>query len=152
RAATIDRQLSAFTKYLPGTATRLIRELADTDGPFDDRPPLSCLGFTENAEPTITLHFPIRCYAGDDQQVVDRLGSLLGEGAGSTLAAAISTYAGRPLAAGRGLVTYLSVRRSAEEGLRVVAYLSPEAYRVESPAGPRNDATPHGASVPQPCP
>jgi DMATS type aromatic prenyltransferase len=136
RIATLEQQLRAFSRQVPGTATRLIEQTADHQGPFRKRPPLTCLGFTgASHHPVVTLHFPIRCYARDDQQIVDRASALLGENGGPQLAAGIAQYAARPLNAGRGLVTYLSVRRSPTEDLRMVAYLSPEVYRVEAPAG-----------------
>ncbi len=132
RTAALEHQLAFFRTYEPGDATWLTRTLANSDGPFCQRPVLSCLSIADaSPDPQVTLHFPIRCYARDDAAIIRRLQQALGEPSGSELADATNAYAGRSLDAGRGLITYVSIRRSLNEGVRVVTYLSPEAYRVE---------------------
>lgn len=135
QASVLNKQLSLFSNYYPGHANRLIHQLADHDGPFKERPVLTCLGFSgSQAEPEVTLHFPIRCYADNDASVVGRLERVLGLERGRRARQAIEAYAQRPLEAGRGLITYISIRPSHEgSDTRTVIYLSPEAYEVSQP-------------------
>jgi hypothetical protein len=151
RTAALEQQLAFFRTYDPGDATWLSRTLTDSEGPFCERPVLSCLSFAEaSPDPQVTLHFPVRCYVRDDGVVVDRLERALEAPSGAALGKATRGYAERDLSAGRGLVTYVSIRRSLHEGPRVTAYLSPEAYKVQPPrdeawpkeplATPSNDA------------
>src|SRR5262249_45713338 len=65
---------------------------------------------------------------------------------GKMLAAATRTYAERDLKDGRGLITYVSIRRSMHEGTRLVTYLSPEAYRVTPP---RREPAKHDSFPPE---
>lgn len=134
-ASALNNQLLQFSNYEPGYATSLIRRLSDHDGPFQERPVLTCLGFRgSQAEPEVTLHFPVRCYADNDLLVADRLEELVVGGYGARLRRAIESYARRPLHEGRGLITYVSMRTSRlGEGARTVAYLSPEAFAVAHP-------------------
>jgi DMATS type aromatic prenyltransferase len=137
RAAALERQLAAFAGYQRGDATWLLQRLTGSDGPFSERPVLTCLGFSSRSpDPAVTLHVPVRCYARDDDQVVARVDDMLAGSQGGRFAAAVARFAGRPLEAGRGLVTYLSLRRSPDRQRRLVAYLSPEVYRVQPPAAP----------------
>jgi DMATS type aromatic prenyltransferase len=141
RTAALESHLRRIPSYQAGEATRLTRELADSDGPFVERPVLTCLGFVAGRPaPEVTLHLPVRCYAGHDGQVVERLAASVGGQAGADLAAAIAAFAGRKLDAGRGLITYVSLR-GARDGTRVVAYLSPEVYRTEPPRPEAGGAT-----------
>ena len=133
RTAALEGHLRRLPSYQAGEAIRLTRELAESDGPFVERPMLTCLGFVAGRPaPEVTLHLPVRCYARHDGQVVDWLAAAVGGAPGAELAAAIGAFAGRALDAGRGLVTYVSLR-GAREGTRVVAYLSPEVYQVDAP-------------------
>lgn len=134
-AAALEHQLSQFSSYEPGYATWLVRQLAGNEGPFHERPVLTCLGFTERPDaPEVTLHFPARCYVRDDAQLAARLRELVPGDRGNQLMGAVEDYAERDLAIGRGLMTYVSLRRATESsGPRVVVYLSPETYQVAPP-------------------
>jgi hypothetical protein len=136
RAAALEPQLAAFDGYQRGDVGWLLRRLTGSEGPFSGRPLLTCLGFSSSRPaPAVTLHVPIRCYTPDDQQAVMRVADLLGRPLGARFASAVADFAGRPLAHGRGLVTYVSLRRAPDRRPRLVAYLSPEAFRVQ-PAEP----------------
>ena len=134
-AGSLNKQLSLFANYEPGQATSLIGQLADHDGPFDRRPVLTCLSFRgAQVEPEVTLHFPIRCYANNDELVAQRLARVVGGEEGAALKRAAEAYAMRPLSLGTGMITYVSFRASQMgKGKRFVAYLSPEAYEVARP-------------------
>lgn len=143
-AGSLNKQLSLFANYQPGHASSLIGQLADHDGPFDQRPVLTCLSFTgAQAEPEVTLHFPVRCYAKNDDEVSKRVERVVGGAEGTALRQAIGAYAKRPLETGSGLVTYVSFRASqrGKGGNRVVAYLSPEAYEVAQPQQSGSEAS-----------
>lgn len=79
-----------------------------------------------------TIHFPVRSYASDDLEVQGRVRSFLTQNEYETYERALAAFATRPLDAGVGLHSYVSVRL--HRGRRhVTFYLSPEAYEVAPP-------------------
>ena len=97
------------------------------------RPILLCCAFTKNSAcPELTLHVPIRWAVPHDEEAVRRVSQLVTAAEAQQLRRAAQAIAGRPLEAGRGLLTYASFRRDTA-GLRVTVYLSPELYSIMTP-------------------
>ncbi|MFM9588187.1 tryptophan dimethylallyltransferase family protein [Streptomyces scabiei] len=128
------------------------------DGPFDRLPLLSCYAFTDEGErkgrrkgevrgPTgHTVHVPVRACVRDDRAARDHAVRLLRRHGvcGAPLDRALAALTVRPLDAGVGLISYLSLVQAARQAPRITVYLSSEAYRVFPPRTDRAAATdPH---------
>jgi hypothetical protein len=135
-APHIERLLKGTANFRPGQATDFLTGLTGHAGPFPARPVLCCFAFIAGqAVPHATLHVPIRCYVDDDSQALARVAAMLPSSVSRPLVRAIHGFATRPLSAGRGLITYTSFTPS-DRGLRVTAYLAPEAYTISAPRRP----------------
>lgn len=152
-ADEVEELLRGVANFAPGQATEWLSALTGRAGPFRARPILCCLAFTAaRAQPTATLHVPIRCYVDNDEQAAERITSLLPPQAAKRLRRTLAAVADRPLAVGRGLLTYASLR-PAPDRLRVTVYLAPEVYAI---AAPRRATTavrriPFGEPSPDTC-
>ncbi|HEY2764601.1 MAG TPA: tryptophan dimethylallyltransferase family protein [Pseudonocardiaceae bacterium] len=139
--ADVERTTRAVPAAVPGAAAEFCRLVGGGQGRFDARPLLSCysfLGDDGDSPSGYTLYLPIRDYAPDDKVARDRVATLLERNGADpmVLDRALNSVAHRPLAAGVGLISYVSLRM----GLRpaVTVYLSSEAYRTSAePAGAR---------------
>lgn len=130
---SVESDLAGIPGYSKGDAGSWIRHLAGQEGPFDARPILSCFALTSATEaPAVTVYVPVRCYAPSDSYTVDRACELLGPEGAARLREGLRRMAGRPLEAGRGLVTYVAVRRQ-PAGLNVTVYVAPEIYAIGAP-------------------
>jgi hypothetical protein len=123
----VERVMAAVPGHVPGDATTFCNAMAR--GPFHQRPLLTCMAFVNGKrEPsTGTLHVPVRCYAENDQVVLDRVRNYLSVTEATLHAQAVHGMASRPLTAHAGLQTYTSFRR-VEGRKRLTVYLSPEVY------------------------
>ncbi|HTN86322.1 MAG TPA: tryptophan dimethylallyltransferase family protein [Sorangium sp.] len=130
-AADIEAACAAAPSHRPGDGAALCRIAGGGDGPFDRRPPITCLSFVEGetAPSAVTVHFPICAYADDDSVAYDRIRALLVSHGLQTAhyESMLRAFASRPLAAGNGLQSYASLRRYRGTP-RVTVYLGPEAY------------------------
>jgi len=143
---TIDALVRDESGYRPGLAQGWIEELTGSAGPFDQRPLLTCYAFRSPVDAAeVTVLVPSRAYVGHDAEALARAGELLGHHE-ARLRSGIEGMAGRPLAMGRGLVTYVSAR-PVPDGTRVTAYLAPEAHAISTPRRTRFVAA---AEVPDP--
>ncbi len=144
RTEDLERALRGCLHYAKGDATRWITRLTGTPEPSADRPILSCFSFvSEGAAPLVTVHVPIRCYVRSDAEALERAGAFLRPRHERLLRSAAGALASRSLDSGSGLISYVSLRRTATD-LRVATYLSPEAYGMpESERAPSSvsDAT-----------
>lgn len=146
-APHIERLLKGVANFNPGQATEFLTGLTGHAGPFPARPVLCCFAFVAGQRvPHSTLHVPVRCYVDDDSQALERAARLLPSNVSLPLTRAINSFAARPLSVGRGLITYISLTPG-DGGLRVTAYLAPEAYTISAPrpappAEPRAQDTP----------
>lgn len=126
-ASDVERVMTAAPSHVPGDAQVFCDAMAP--GPYDQRPLLTCMAFVAGKrEPsTVTLHVPVRCYAENDQVVLQRLRQFLSRREATLHAEAVRSMASRPLGAQAGLQTYTSFRR-VEGRKRLTVYLSPEIY------------------------
>ncbi|WP_249124712.1 tryptophan dimethylallyltransferase family protein [Saccharopolyspora erythraea] len=111
---------------------RFCESLAGDVPTFSNRPLTTAYDFVEGdgARPSFhTLHLPIRDYVANDSIARQRLLRLLRDrGEDSTLAArAIEAVSTRPLDAGSGLISYISLRSGPQQSGTTI-YLSSEAY------------------------
>jgi DMATS type aromatic prenyltransferase len=128
--AEVERVMAAAPSHVAGDATEFCDAMVGGSyETFDLRPLLTCFAFVSGRrEPTtVTLHIPIRCYAQNDQDVVERVGSFLSPSEASLHTRAVRSIASRPLDARSGLQTYTSFRR-VDGRKRLTIYLSPELY------------------------
>lgn len=140
RAATIEdiETVLSETGAMPaGEATAFCRAMAGGNGPFTARPLFTCTTLTAGdnaARPRRTLYVPISAYVADDLHARARIEAYLtprGLSADS-YDAAITAFANRPLDAGVGLHSYVSLRYDSSRP-RLTFYLSPEIYQVRQP-------------------
>ncbi|HVH97261.1 MAG TPA: tryptophan dimethylallyltransferase family protein [Enhygromyxa sp.] len=128
-ASEVERVMAAVRGHVPGDATGFCNAMAPDHDRFGQRPLLTCMAFVAGeAEPsTVTLHLPIRCYASNDQVVLERVGEFLSPDEAQLHASAVRSMATRPLGLRTGLQTYTSFRR-VDGRKRLTVYLSPEVY------------------------
>ncbi|WP_217179102.1 tryptophan dimethylallyltransferase family protein [Streptomyces sp. AC495_CC817] len=132
---------------VPGARPERVAELCRLiggDGPFDRLPLVSCYSFTgaDTHHPTgHGLHVPVRAYVRDDRVARERAVRFLRRyGVSSTpLDRALDALTVRPLTAGVGLISYLSLVQAGRQAPRITTYFCPEAYRV---LPPRQDTAP----------
>jgi hypothetical protein len=105
------------------------------EGPYEHRPPLTCFAFCDGVlDPhSATLHCPVRAYGGDDFEIARRAVALLTFRQRVRYLRVLTNLCDRPLDAGRGLQTYISVRNSPGNQALTV-YLAPEAYAPQTAA------------------
>ena len=139
-AAQIERTCRDCRNYEPGDVPRWLDALA-SERPPDERPVLTCFAFTAGEpRPEFTLHVPVRSYVEDDEDALARARRVMTKADGDRLEAVVRAIADRPLDAGRGLITYVSLRALGGRS-QVTTYLSPEAFAVTAPRpAPRVDA------------
>jgi hypothetical protein len=132
-AAEIEGRLLGCRDYVPGDAARWLETLTGGAGPFYERPVLSCFAFDQGAPaPAATLHVPVRSYVPSDAEALARACELMRPADAARLRQALDGFAGRPLGAGRGLITYVSLRREGDR-LGVTTYLAPELFAISAP-------------------
>lgn len=131
-ADDVERAARPVQGAVPGAARDLCHLVAGSPGPFTRRPLISCYAFVGgdvDAPSGYTLHLPIRDYVADDETARSRVAALLErQGSDSALLdRALKALAERPLDAGAGLVSYVSLRMG-QLCPGVAVYLSSEAY------------------------
>jgi DMATS type aromatic prenyltransferase len=104
---------------------------ATADASFRCVPLSTYLSLTSEADrpTTATVHFPVRAYTESDQVVYDRVRALLQGSDRAIYERAIAAFAARPLNAGVGMHTYVSLRQHTGPR-RITIYLAPELYHV----------------------
>ncbi|MFC8765836.1 tryptophan dimethylallyltransferase family protein [Streptomyces sp. NPDC057193] len=122
----------------PAELQEFFRTTAATDD-LDRRPGLSCHAFTETetGRPSgFTLHIPVRDYARDDREVLERSVDVLRSHGmdPDPLVRSLSALTSRRPKDGVGLIAYLAIAHQQGHPPRVTAYLSSEAYAVRPPA------------------
>jgi DMATS type aromatic prenyltransferase len=133
RADELDKVVAA-ARATPKSedATWFCNAMTGSEGPFRDRPVLSCLAFVaeRGGSPlTHTLHVPVRCYADHDRTVLDRVSSIMSPEDAAVYQQAVGAVANRPLEARCGIQTYASFRREGN-AQRLTIYLATEAYQT----------------------
>jgi hypothetical protein len=132
----IEAIMSRAKDYIPGEAHAFCEKLQGSKGRFQGpRSTLTCLAFTSDDDErpyTVTLHFPIRCYANHDQDTMQRLRSALEPQSYEVLENAVRALARRPLSAGLGLIQWASMRWHRGH-MRTTFYLATEAYGALAP-------------------
>jgi Tryptophan dimethylallyltransferase len=135
-------QLVAGTSGLQsGDALRWLRSLTQSEGPYLGRPILTCFAFRPGANsPEATVHVPIRNYAPNDQEALERTLGLLTPAQGKQLEAAMKALAKAPLPRSHGVLSYVSLRQ-AQNRVRVTTYLAPGAYTAGGASERRGSGT-----------
>lgn len=129
-AGTCNHRAGDFARWLPALAP------GRSGG---DRPVLVCYALVAGQHaPEVTLHVPVRCHVVSDRVALRGARSLCAPRDGRLLERVVTALATRPLDAGRGLITYVSLRRILER-VRVTAYLAPQPFAVTAtrPPSPR---------------
>lgn len=128
----IEAAVAGADGHLAGQAREFCAAMAQTPGPYTRLPVLTCLSFVQGrARPSYaTVHFPVRAYADDDQVIKDRVLRYLGPQGAAPYTRALAAFARRPLAAGIGMQTYVSLRIN--KGIkRLTVYLAVELFTAE---------------------
>jgi hypothetical protein len=127
--AAIEALMSRVPRQHPGEAAAFCELMTGSQGPFALRPIITCAAFCDgSAEPqTVTVHLPIRCYAGNDQIALDRICTQLSPSDAHCYRGAVLALAQRRLDSRAGIQTYISVRRE-QRARRTTIYLAPEAF------------------------
>lgn len=128
----IESELGAAQHASPEAISEFWQAFAPGSGVCRGLPVSTYLSLTSDSEQptTATMHFPVRGYAETDQQIYERVCGLLRGSACGAYQRAMAAFATRPLDAGLGMQSYVSVRQHAGPQ-RLTVYLSPELYRVE---------------------
>jgi hypothetical protein len=138
--AATARDVAEVLGSCPGYPQQLIESwvshLMAGPGPYRDRPPLTCFAFCNGElEPhSATLHLPVRGYGDDDFEIARRAAALLTFRQRVQYLRVLTHLSDRPLDAGRGLQSYISLRNSPGKRALTV-YLAPEAYARSSARG-----------------
>jgi hypothetical protein len=142
----IERELGAVPDLPPGLIIEFFEALVGSEGPFGGRPMTTYIALSSESEEPVggTVHFPIRDYVADDAAVRERLCRILTGEARATYERSIAAFAARPLSAGVGMHSYVSLGVG-RGGPRITVYLSPEGYRVEPPRTERGTRRPEYA-------
>jgi DMATS type aromatic prenyltransferase len=138
--ATVDeleKALSLAQNYVAGEVTAFCQAMSDGQSSFCAKPVISCFSLIEGDEVTPsagTIYLPISNYAPDDRVVRDRFAQHFSQYdlPISTYDSALRSVASRPLAAGIGMQSYISLRREQQQR-RVNIYLNPEVNAVQPP-------------------
>ncbi|WP_310423164.1 tryptophan dimethylallyltransferase family protein [Chamaesiphon sp. VAR_48_metabat_135_sub] len=135
--ADLERALSLADNYVVGAATEFCQAMAAGQSSFSAKPAISSFSWIEgnDATPSIgTLFLPISSYAPDDRAVCDCLDLYLIQHSlpVAIYSSALKTFATRPLEAGMGMHSYISLRQEKQQR-RVTVYLNPEVNAVRSP-------------------
>ena len=143
-AAGMERQLSKLSRYHPGDVTRLAIAMTEREGPFRDRPFLTCLSFRTDGELfRLTHHLPVRCYVDSDAAVAARIPRLFG-GDSNTANQVVRALSRVPLQQSTGIVTYVSSSRY-KDSHNYVLYLSPKLYSAVDEQAVASEAAPSRA-------
>ncbi|QFQ94977.1 prenyltransferase [Streptomyces phaeolivaceus] len=130
-------------RLVPGASPERVADVCRRiggDGPFAGLPLISGYSFTgtDTGRPTgHTLYVPVRACVRDDEEARDHAVRLLRQYgvADAPLDRALAALTTRPLTAGRGLISYLSLVQARGRAPRITVYLSSEAYGVLPPRG-----------------
>ena len=130
------RDLQAFAstavEYYPEDVRAFYAALADGEGPFLRKPPITEMTFTtasRSGPSSVTLEFPISSYVRSDEVARHRIaGCMTSFGLSPELyEAAVHAFATRPLAQRAGMHAHVTLRRQAKLP-RLAVYLASEAY------------------------
>ncbi|HLK38986.1 MAG TPA: tryptophan dimethylallyltransferase family protein [Polyangiaceae bacterium] len=146
--AELEATAAGSPSYQVGDVTRFLQTVAPDRAVFDGRAPFTCYAFVqETAErpAAVTTHFPINGYAKDDDVVRSRVIAYLEQMGLPTQAyqSALAAFANRPLEAGIGIQSYVSIRRHHGKP-RLTVYLPVEAYHPGTVAKPPLTVPPSG--------
>jgi DMATS type aromatic prenyltransferase len=133
----LESALSAARNYIPGDAIEFCQAMAPDQNSFSAKPAISAFSWIEGDDTTPssgTLYLPISNYATDDEVVCDRIDLyFIQHGLPiSIYHSTIKSSASRPLDAGIGMHSYISLRREQQQR-RVNIYINPEINAVRSP-------------------
>jgi DMATS type aromatic prenyltransferase len=147
-AEEMELASSETLSYRAGRATEFLRTLSpDTGQRFAGRPLSTCLAFTEKDRKrpaAATVHFPVNGYATNDAIVQSRVVAYLAkiDLPAKPYTELLARFAQRPLEAGIGLQSYVSLRYEKEKS-RVTVYLPLEVFEpgaVDRPNPPEPPA------------
>lgn len=120
-----------FSRYhVSGEAAEFCRAASGGATRYEGLPVQTCYAFVGDdlVPETVTLHFPVRSYAENDREAMERVASLIPTECRSGYERMVSSFINGDLSASTGAQTYVSYRRQGGEQ-RVTVYLSPNAYR-----------------------
>lgn len=134
--AALESALSAARNYVPGDAIEFCQAMAPGQASFTAKSPITCFSLIagDDTKPSSgTLYLPISNYAPNDRVACDRLNLYFIEHGlpVSTYHSAIQSLAARPLDAGIGMQSYISLRQ--EQQRRMAIYLNAEVNTVRQP-------------------
>jgi DMATS type aromatic prenyltransferase len=133
----LEKALSLAQNYVFGDVTAFCQAMSNGQSSFCAKPVISCFSLIKGDEITPssgTIYLPISNYAPNDRVVSDRFTRYFTQYdlPISTYDAALRSVASRPLTAGIGMQSYISLRREQQQR-RVNIYLNPEVNAVEPP-------------------
>jgi hypothetical protein len=141
-----SRDLIEVLSPLPGFDSAAVElwllRLLGTSGPFGAHPPVTshAFGGAPIGSFSTTLHLPVRDYLTQDLEIAERVCEFLDPEQQGAFLRALAAVAERPLQAGRGLTTYVSLRATpAREAMTF--YLAPQLY-TPGGDGPSRGLTP----------
>jgi DMATS type aromatic prenyltransferase len=142
-ARDVERTFGSIGGIQPGDIREFCTTMLGDEGPYSVAPLVSCWSFTPDTGPAsvpsgATLCVPIAYYANDDGEAFARVqrwlaGTSLGDAESERYRRAVAVSAHRPLEAGTGMHSHVSIRREGGKP-KLTSYLAPEAYHTFTPA------------------
>jgi hypothetical protein len=126
----VDEYVRGSRDIQAGQAASWIRRLTAGRSMSTERPLQTCFAFRHGkTAPEVTVSVPLRFYVSDDAEALDRACVFLDGRNAEKLRRGVESMAERPLDTGRGLITYVSLRRE-NSVIRETVYLAPEMYGI----------------------
>ena len=132
----LEQALSAASNYVAGEVTKFCQVMVAGQNSFSAKPATTCFSFVEGDDRTpsgATFYLPISNYAADDRVVRDCIDRYFSQHdlPVAIYDSAIQAFAARPLEAGIGMHSYISLRQEKNQRA-VTVYLNPEVNAVRS--------------------
>lgn len=133
----LDRALTASPNYIVGDAIEFCHAMVEDRISFFAKPAITCFSLISGCDTTAsnaTIYIPIWNYTANDSIVKERIDSYLSQQQHSLSLydSAIQAFTMRPLDAGVGMQSYISMRREQQQK-RLTVYLNPEVNLVSPP-------------------
>lgn len=125
---SIYSQLKNSSNYKPEEGLEDIKKVTG-NAKYIIRPIVSCFAYLDPTTPPIAkIYIPIRFYIDNDIQALERAQSYLSPEEYSSLKAAATKVADRPLELHQCLISYIGLRVESNGKKSVTLYISPELY------------------------
>ena len=132
--AELERVVSLSGAHRPGEAATFLRGMTGRDGPFEEKPVITCYSFVEghDAPLAVTVHLPIALYVDDDATIVGRVSRFMDSYGmrSDAYRAAMEALEPGPLEHSKARQAYTSYRRERSGAMRFTVYLAAKPFEL----------------------